>query len=335
MRRRALFLATALACAAACTPETRTDVQLKPSPRASPEQTPAPSPAPSPGDATSGSSSPDETAEPHPALLAVEQAPTWLEIRATLQRLLRDPEIPWAVVDAGISAAAERARGQDQEAEVAAWRAALAFNSDAERAYVEAVALVQKGEVADYPRARELFACVPKGALVYPDAEAYLGWLEADALVREASESFARAEVGPALDLLARALENPFLGPEAVAGVRTRARDWGLALEGLQAMERAQDLAALRASATRVMALTSLAGHPVYRIAQRAFLTASGREVEPDEELEAIRPRFLSLPRALIERARLLSRGGPREDLPPETPRAPAPSRPVRSLGGT
>lgn len=318
MTRRALgacALWLTVAAALACAPQTRTRVE--------PQATPTPAATPSPADTPA----PDRP----PQLETIERAPTWLEIRAEIQRLLRSPASEWELVSAAVDAAEARARGEDQGAEVAAWRAAIAFNRAAEDAYVAAVQLVQSGQPEDYPRARELFAQVPKGAVVYPDAEAYLGWLEADALVREGARLFAEGALEEALSALAQALENPFLGPEALESVRVRAWDWASALDGLKAMDQAQTPAEERASATKVMALTKLAEHPIYRMAQRAFLIATGREVEPDEVLDALRPRFLAAPASLIQRLRELGRrrqGRRREPSQPARPAAP--SRPQR-----
>lgn len=97
---------------------------------------------------------------------------------------------------------------------------------DARRVAV-AAKIVAARDLPRYSRATRLLEGVSPDSSVYADAQAYLGWIEADLTVREAERAYADGDSERAFRFLSEALRCEALGPEARASVRERRARWG------------------------------------------------------------------------------------------------------------
>ena len=118
-----------------------------------------------------------------------------------------------------------------------------------EVAYMRGVAIVRERAVERYPQAREFFEQVHPRSRVYPDARAYLEWIEADIAVRRAKEAYDLGQSRLAFQLLSEALNHDVLGEDAIDSVKRRHTSWRRVVRGFERAREhkaADELAAAR-----------------------------------------------------------------------------------------
>jgi hypothetical protein len=173
---------------------------------------------------------------------------------------------------------------------------------DPTEAYRQAVSLINRRQLKRYPEAKRLFASVPKGHDLYPDAQAYLEWITADLLVREATKEFRAGQVAPALAKLDRARKFKVLGPRAIQSVDQRRLRWtaavGACRKGIDYVTRGKPLRAKME--LRPIAEGKLKG--VVREVAKAYLAqAEGKTKKvPDRERELGRKLMRLDPKLLL-----------------------------------
>jgi pSer/pThr/pTyr-binding forkhead associated (FHA) protein len=122
-------------------------------------------------------------------------------------------------------------------------------NQRDEDAFARAVDIVQQRRTQDYDRAIELLNGIARPSRVYPDAQTYLHWIQADRDVRTAKVAYDEGNWEKARLLLEAALRVSELGPEAKSSVTRRLDLWGSVVQSLaegQALEeRGDDVNAL------------------------------------------------------------------------------------------
>lgn len=99
-------------------------------------------------------------------------------------------------------------------------------NQRDEESFARAVDIVQQRNTARYDDAIDLLASISKTSRVYPDAQTYLHWIQADRDVRNAKISYDEGNWDKARSLLENALKVVELGPDAKASVNRRYELW-------------------------------------------------------------------------------------------------------------
>lgn len=176
---------------------------------------------------------------------------------------------------------------------------------DPVEAYSRAVALINRRQVKAYPEAKRLFASVPKGHELYPDAQAYLEWVEADLLVREATKDFRGGEVARALGKLDRARKFKVLGPRAKESVDQRRAAWTRAVtacrKGIDYVTRGKLLQAkmqLRPVAEgRLKGAVRAVAKAYLALAEEKVKEVPARERELGRKLNRLDPKLLLPPK--------------------------------------
>jgi pSer/pThr/pTyr-binding forkhead associated (FHA) protein/tetratricopeptide (TPR) repeat protein len=92
--------------------------------------------------------------------------------------------------------------------------------------YMQGVAIVRNREVERYSTATDLFGAVHPQSRVYPDARAYIEWIEADRAVRAAKGAYDLGQARRAFQLLSDALNHDVLGEDAIDSVKRRHTAW-------------------------------------------------------------------------------------------------------------
>jgi tetratricopeptide (TPR) repeat protein len=99
-------------------------------------------------------------------------------------------------------------------------------NLEDEGRFVDAGKLIKQQNAARFGEAKKLLEAVDPRSKIYPDALAYLEWLEADAKVRDAVSAYRRAFGKRAFELLAEAYSSSSLGAAAKESISIRRSHW-------------------------------------------------------------------------------------------------------------
>ncbi|HBP18656.1 MAG TPA: hypothetical protein DEA08_12830 [Planctomycetes bacterium] len=145
--------------------------------------------------------------------------------------------------------AAEFADSPDDRSKIRTQADKFERNRRDEVAYMRGVAIVRERAVERYPQAREFFEGVHPRSRVYPDARAYLEWIEADIAVRRAKEAYDLGQSRLAFQLLSEALNHDVLGEDAIDSVKRRHTAWRRVVRGFERAREhkaANELAAAR-----------------------------------------------------------------------------------------
>jgi hypothetical protein len=179
------------------------------------------------------------------ALEHIDDAAAWAEAFdvgvALIHRLSRPPS-SWDLavrLSERLAVVSRRWATPGQQLELRHAADLCVINRDATADYEAGVAVVKAREVDRYDEARRHLAAIPEDATLYPDAQAYLQWIDADVRVREAVANYLRGEVALALAKLEDTLAMPVLGPEARRSVELRGRRWSQTSRALQEGRRA------------------------------------------------------------------------------------------------
>lgn len=125
-----------------------------------------------------------------------------------------------------------------------------------EVAYMRGVDIVHNHQVNRYQEAIQYFERVAPQSRVYPDAQAYVKWIDADRKVRQAKRAYDLGDWRRARDLLTLALQHDVLGPEARETVRTRHQSWSRVVQaysdGMRAYDK-NDIRTAKAELERVL----------------------------------------------------------------------------------
>ncbi|RMG17730.1 MAG: FHA domain-containing protein [Planctomycetota bacterium] len=92
--------------------------------------------------------------------------------------------------------------------------------------YVRAARLIDQRIVAKYSDARRMFEQIDRRSRVYPDAQAYIDWIEADLKVRKAQRAYDIGDAAEAFRLLEAARQYASLGPKAKESIEDRQVAW-------------------------------------------------------------------------------------------------------------
>lgn len=130
--------------------------------------------------------------------------------------------------------AIEFTSSSEQRADLRRVEEECTINRRDEEAYTRAVDIVNARDLANYPTAIRLLNQVDKRSRIYPDAQAYLQWIEADLKVRDAKKAYDAGEDEKAFRLLREALQYEVLGPEAKLSVQQRQQNWRLVVGGFK-----------------------------------------------------------------------------------------------------
>ena len=122
--------------------------------------------------------------------------------------------------------AVEFAWTSDQRAELRRIEEECDINRRDEEFYRLAVDIVNNRDLPNYQTAIRYLKQVDPRSRIYPDAKAYLDWIDADLKVREAKKAYDQGEEKRAFDLLREAMAYEVLGPEARLSVQTRQQSW-------------------------------------------------------------------------------------------------------------
>jgi pSer/pThr/pTyr-binding forkhead associated (FHA) protein len=99
-------------------------------------------------------------------------------------------------------------------------------NQRDEDLYQRAVDVVSVRDVDNYPTATRLLERIDRRSRIYPDAQAYIHWIDADLKVRQAQRAYEQGDERRAFQLLTEAQNHDVLGPEARASVSQRRLTW-------------------------------------------------------------------------------------------------------------
>ncbi|MCA8921594.1 MAG: FHA domain-containing protein [Planctomycetes bacterium] len=152
-----------------------------------------------------------------------------LAFQTILSEVRRRTDIPspdWDEALIFLNSAVEFAATDEQKANLTRMRLRCELNRHDESLYVRAVEIAQQHDVKNYPRAINYLQSVRKEAQIYPDARAYLDWIDADQKVRFARQAYDLGSGERALRMLQEVLKYDVLGPEARSSVTTRKRTW-------------------------------------------------------------------------------------------------------------
>jgi pSer/pThr/pTyr-binding forkhead associated (FHA) protein len=122
-------------------------------------------------------------------------------------------------------------------------------NQRDEEAFARAVDIVQARLTSRYEEAIKLLSNVARTSRVYPDAQTYLHWIQADRDVRFAKTAYDEGSWDKARSLLEGALRVQELGPDAKSSVTRRIESWQKVVDswtaGLAASARGDDALAI------------------------------------------------------------------------------------------
>jgi len=152
-----------------------------------------------------------------------------LAFQTILSEVRRRTDIPspdWDEALIFLGQALEFASTDEQKASLTRMRLRCELNRHDESLYVRAVEIAQQHDVKNYPRAIHYLESVRKEASIYPDARAYLDWIDADLKVRAARQAYDLGSGERAIRMLDEVLKYDVLGPEARSSVTTRKRTW-------------------------------------------------------------------------------------------------------------
>jgi pSer/pThr/pTyr-binding forkhead associated (FHA) protein len=158
--------------------------------------------------------------------LSTVQVQVYSLVLAEVQRLMRVTSPQWDDVLGLIRRGEEFADTVEKRKELRALKDECRTNRRDEQNYMRAVDIVQVRDVANYPKALRLLDGISPRSRIYPDARAYMDWIDADLKVREAKRAYDQGDEQRAFLLLNEALRHEVLGPEARASVRTRRQKW-------------------------------------------------------------------------------------------------------------
>jgi hypothetical protein len=115
-------------------------------------------------------------------------------------------------------------------------------NLEDEDRFVAAGKLIKQQNATRYDRARKLLEAVNPRSKIYPDALAYLDWLEADTKVREATQAYSQAFGKRAFQLLSEAYACRSLGADAKQSISVRRTHWSRVVKSYErGMTRSHD----------------------------------------------------------------------------------------------
>lgn len=141
--------------------------------------------------------------------------------------LMRVPSPDWQGVASFIDQGNAYADTPEQRVELRRLKEVCETNLRDEDFYQRGVDIVAVRDVENYPTATRLFERIDRRSRIYPDAQAYIQWIDADLKVRQAQRAYETGDAKRAFQLLGEALQHEVLGPEARQSVRTRRTKWG------------------------------------------------------------------------------------------------------------
>ncbi len=148
--------------------------------------------------------------------------------------LMRAPSPDWMGVVTFIGQANAYTDTPEQRMELRTLKELCETNQRDEELYQRAVDIVSVRDVENYPTAVRLLEQIDRRSRIYPDAQAYIQWIDADLKVRQAQRHYELGDHDRAFKLLNDALQYEVLGPEARASVRTRRQNWGRVVTAFQ-----------------------------------------------------------------------------------------------------
>lgn len=140
----------------------------------------------------------------------------------------------WQGVVRFLAQAQGYAETSEQQRELQSIKSECETNQRDEDYYQTAVDIVGIRDVDSYPKAVRLLERVDRRSRIYPDAQAYIQWIDADLKVRQAQVAYQLGDEKRAFKLLNEALLKEVLGPEARASVRSRRQTWGRVVTAFQ-----------------------------------------------------------------------------------------------------
>lgn len=150
------------------------------------------------------------------------------------RELMQAASPDWQGVIRFLAQAQGYAESSDQQQELKSLASECATNQRDEEYYQTAVDIVSIRDVENYPRAVRLLEKVDRRSRIYPDAQAYIQWIDADLKVRQAQTYYHLGDEKKAFKLLNEAMQKEVLGPEARNSVRTRRTTWGRVVTAYQ-----------------------------------------------------------------------------------------------------
>jgi len=152
-----------------------------------------------------------------------------------VRRRKEEPSAPdWNDALEAIRLALEFADDPEQRARLRRMAEECQVNQRDEGYYLRAVEIVQMRDVKNYPVAVRLLQQIDRRSLIFPDAQAYISWIDADLKVRQARKAYDNGDKRRAFLLLNQALQHEVLGPEARASVRTRRQKWARVIRAFE-----------------------------------------------------------------------------------------------------
>lgn len=151
-----------------------------------------------------------------------------------VKALMRAPSPDWRGIVTFLGQANAYADTPEQRMELRMLKEQCETNRRDEELYQRAVDIVTIRDVENYPAAVRLLEQVDRRSRIYPDAQAYIQWIDADLKVRQAQRHYEMGDHERAFKLLNEALQYEVLGPEARASVRTRRQNWGRVVTAFQ-----------------------------------------------------------------------------------------------------
>ncbi len=122
----------------------------------------------------------------------------------------------------------------EQRSELRRLRDECETNARDETYYKQATDIVGQRVVTRYPEAQRLLDRIDQRSRIYPDARAYLQWIEADLQVRQAQKAYENGDDRRAFELLRLALQHDVLGREAIKSVSDRNQAWSRVVKAYQ-----------------------------------------------------------------------------------------------------
>lgn len=148
-------------------------------------------------------------------------------VLAEVNTLMSAPSPDWMGIVSFLSQANAYTETSEQRMELRRLKEQCETNQRDEELYQRAVDIVSVRDVENYPTAVRLLEQIDRRSRIYPDAHAYVQWIDADLKVRQAQRHYELGDDARAFKLLNDALQYDVLGPEARASVRTRRQNWG------------------------------------------------------------------------------------------------------------
>jgi pSer/pThr/pTyr-binding forkhead associated (FHA) protein len=118
----------------------------------------------------------------------------------------------------------------EQRAELRSLKDECETNQRDEQIYMQAVDVATRRDDDKYPEAQQQLAQINRRSRIYPDAQAYIAWMEADLQVRQAQRAYDQGEAERALKLLNEALKHDILGKVARESVTERRTKWRIVI---------------------------------------------------------------------------------------------------------